>query len=139
MQIMKKQIKYLEYLKMFKINNINFKILNKYKEFMNKVDNVLENVPRKDMYYKDKLKEVLDELLNYILKSSYELKIDKLEDYRVNIKSYIAMIDFMLDRLYDKKYVSEKSTYRLGNDLIEINKMVTGWLNGKLNVNSKIK
>ncbi|MBQ8901560.1 MAG: hypothetical protein IJY87_00645 [Bacilli bacterium] len=47
---------------MFKIRNNDFKILGKYKEYMDKIDNVLENVPRRDMYYKDKLKSVLDDL-----------------------------------------------------------------------------
>ena len=32
---------------MFKISNNDFKILGKYKEYMDKIDNVLENVPRK--------------------------------------------------------------------------------------------
>lgn len=117
---------------MFKISNNDFKILGKYKEYMDKIDNVLENVPRRDMYYKDKLKSVLDELLKYIFRSSYESDKSRLNQYYVEIKSDIALIDFMLDRLHNKKYISEKSLYKLGNDLVEINKMVTGWLNGKL-------
>ena len=43
---------------MFKINNNDFKILSKYKEFLLELDNVLENVLRKDMFYKDKVKEI---------------------------------------------------------------------------------
>lgn len=117
---------------MFKISNNDFKVLSKYKEYMDKIDNILENVPRRDMYYKDKLKSTLDNLLKYIFKSSYETDEERLKKYYVEIKSDIALIDFMLDRLHNKKYISEKSLYKLGNDLVEINKMVTGWLNGKL-------
>ena len=117
---------------MFKINNNDFKILVKYKEFIGNIDNLLDNVPRRDMYYKDKLRETLDRLLKYILKSSYDVNKDNLNNNYVEIKSYIALIDFMLDRLHSKKYLSEKMLYKIGNDLIEINKMVTGWMNGKL-------
>ena len=35
----------------------------------------------------------------------------------------------MLERLLLKKYISEKNLYKLATDLVEINKMVTGWLN----------
>lgn len=117
---------------MFKISNNDFKILTKYKEFMNKIDDVLENVPRKDMYYKDKIKNVLDHMLKFIFIASYEKDKTRLYNFYVEIKSDIALLDFMLDRLHSKKYISEKTLYKMGNDLIEINKMVTGWLNGKL-------
>ena len=41
---------------MFKINNNDFKILVKYKEFLNILDNMLENIPRKDIFYKSALR-----------------------------------------------------------------------------------
>ena len=41
----------------------------------------------------------------------------------------IALLDFMFERLLLKKYISEKNLYKLATDLVEINKMVTGWLN----------
>ena len=117
---------------MFHISNNDFKILNKYKEFISKVDNILENVPRKDMYYKDYIRSILFNLLESIFKSSYESNKDNLNNYYINIKSGIAMIDFMIDRLYMKKYISERQVYKLGNELVEINKMVTGWINNKI-------
>lgn len=43
---------------MFRINNNDFKILVKYKNFMDILDNLLENVPRKDLYFKDKIRTV---------------------------------------------------------------------------------
>ena len=117
---------------MFHISNNDFKILNKYKEFISKVDNILENVPRKDMYYKDYIRRILFNLLESIFKSSYEVNKDNINNYYVNIKSDIAIIDFMIDRLHIKKYISERQVYKLGNELIEINKIVTGWINNKL-------
>ena len=43
---------------MFRINNNDFKILQKYKIFLMNLDNSLENIPRKDMYFKDRIKNV---------------------------------------------------------------------------------
>ena len=51
--------------------------------------------------------------------------------YVSNIKGNIAYLDFLLDRLYDMKYINSKNLYNITLKLIEINKMVTGWLNNK--------
>lgn len=58
---------------MFRINNNDFKILQKYKSFLMNLDNSLENIPRKDMYFKDKIKNI---------------SLDVLKDIRVIISSY---------------------------------------------------
>ena len=51
--------------------------------------------------------------------------------YVTNIKGNIAYLDFLLDRLYDMKYINEKNLYKITTKLIEINKMASGWLNNK--------
>lgn len=122
---------------MFKISNNDFRILIKYKEFLKYLDGILENIPRKDMYYKDKIKDISILLLEDIFKCSYDNKKDNINRYFTNIKSQIALLDFMLERLLDKKYISEKSLYKIGTMLTEINKMATGWLNNMVNNASK--
>lgn len=112
---------------MFRINNNDFKILQKYKSFLMNLDNSLENIPRKDMYFKDKIKNISLDVLKDILWCSYDTSSVKM--YRTSIKANIALLDFMLERLLLKKYISEKNLYKLANELVEINKMVTGWLN----------
>ena len=114
---------------MLYISNNDFKILTKFKDFLMKVDNYLENVPRKDMYYKDMIRNCMIEFLNYIFLISYEEDINNIKRLKGIIKSKLAMLDFMLERLYIKKYISEKALYNLGNDLVEINKMTTSWIN----------
>lgn len=112
---------------MFRINNNDFKILQKYKSFLMNLDNLLENIPRKDMYFKDKIKNISLDVLKDILLCSYDTSSVKI--YRTSIKANIALLDFMLERLLLKKYISEKNLYKLASELVEINKMVTGWLN----------
>lgn len=112
---------------MFRINNNDFKILQKYKSFLMNLDNSLENIPRKDIYLKDRIKNISLEVLKDILLCSYDTSSVKM--YRTSIKANIALLDFMLERLLLKKYISEKNLYKLASELVEINKMVTGWLN----------
>lgn len=112
---------------MFRINNNDFKILQKYKIFLMNLDNSLENISRKDMYFKDRIKNVSLDVLKDILLCSYDTS--SVSSYRTSIKANIALLDFMLERLLLKKYISEKNLYKLATDLVEINKMVTGWLN----------
>lgn len=112
---------------MFRINNNDFKILQKYKSFLMNLDNSLENIPRKDIFFKDKIKNISLDVLKVILLCSYDTSSVKM--YRTSIKANIALLDFMLERLLLKKYISEKNLYKLANELVEINKMVTRWLN----------
>ena len=116
---------------MFRINNNDFKILQKYKMFLMNLDNSLENIPRKDMYFKDRIKNISLDVLKDILLCTYDTSSVSL--YRTSIKANIALLDFMLERLLLKKYISEKNLYKLATDLVEINKMVTGWLNNHEN------
>ena len=112
---------------MFRINNNDFKILQKYKSFLMNLDNSLENIPRKDIYFKDRIKNISLDVLKDILLCSYDTSSVKM--YRTSIKANIALLDFMLERLLLKKYISEKNLYKLASELVEIKKMVTGWLN----------
>lgn len=112
---------------MFRINNNDFKILQKYKLFLMELDNLLENVPRKDMYFKDRIRNISLDVLKDIMLCSYDT--NSVSDYKISIKANIALLDFCLERLLLKKYISEKALYKIGVQLVEINKMVTGWLN----------
>ena len=109
-----------------------FLILTKYKEFINLLDDVIENIPKKDIYYKNKLKEISINLLYYINKTNNEEDYNKINSYKVEIKSLIELIDYILERLYIKKYISKNSINKLGYKLIEINKMSSKWMENKI-------
>lgn len=70
---------------MFRINNNDFKIFQKYKTFLMNLDNSLENIPRKDMYFKDRIKNISLDVLKDILLYSYDTSSVKL--YRTSIKA----------------------------------------------------
>ena len=113
-------------------NAKEFLILTKYKEFINLLDDVIENIPKKDIYYKNKLKEISINLLYYINKTNNEEDYNKINSYKVEIKSIIELIDYILERLYIKKYISKNSINKLGYKLIEINKMSSKWMENKI-------
>ena len=113
-------------------NAKEFLILTKYKEFINLLDDVIENIPKKDIYYKNKLKEISINLLYYINKTNNEEDYNKINNYKVEIKSLIELIDYILERLYIKKYISKNSINKLGYKLIEINKMSSKWMENKI-------
>ena len=118
---------------MYSSNNAKeFLILTKYKEFINILDDVIENIPKKDIYYKNKLKEISINLLYYINKTNNEEDYNKINSYKVEIKSLIELIDYILERLYIKKYISKNSINKLGYKLIEINKMRSKWMENKI-------
>ena len=113
-------------------NAKEFLILTKYKEFINLFDDVIENIPKKDIYYKNKLKEISINILYYINKTNNEEDYNKIDTYKVEIKSLIELIDYILERLYIKKYISKNSINKLGYKLIEINKMSSKWIENKI-------
>ena len=113
-------------------NAKEFLILTKYKKYINLLDDVIENIPKKDIYYKNKLKEISINLLYYINKTNNEEDYNKINSYKVEIKSLIELIDYILERLYIKKYISKNSINKLGYKLIEINKMSSKWIENKI-------
>lgn len=117
---------------MFRIIRNDFKIITKYKTFLSLLDNYLDNVPRRDMYYKDYIRNTSLDLLDCILRCNNDSDFKK---YYVNIMSKISLLDFLLERLYDKRYISEKNLYKISILLKEIHDMTSKWIeNG-----SKIK
>ena len=113
-------------------NAKEFLILTKYKEFIIMLDDVIENIPKKDIYYKNKLKEISINILYYINKTNNEEDYNKIDTYKVEIKSLIELIDYILERLYIKKYISKNSINKLGYKLIEINKVSSKWIENKI-------
>lgn len=106
--------------------NKEFIILSKAKLLINKIDDLLENVPRKDMFYKDKIKEYTLNLIDNIIHINNEY-YNKDPILFNNISSNLMMIDLLLERLLVKKYISEKSLIKVSNILVEIRKMTISW------------
>ena len=116
-----------------------FLIINKYKEFINILDNLIENIPKKDYFYKDKLKDLSIKLLYFINKVNNENNYKNIFIYKVEINSFISVIDYILERIFIKHYISESNLKKVTYKLSEINKMCNKWMDNKIEYDSKNK
>lgn len=116
-----------------------FLILTKYKDFMNILDKIIENIPKKDYFYKNKLKELSIELLYFINKTNNEDNYKLISSYKVEINSLINTIDYIIERLFIKGYIAETSSKKVSYKLSEINRMSNKWLDNKIDYDSKNK
>ena len=65
------------------------------------------NLPRKENVMKDKLLDTSLSILYDVYEANYLTKKDK-KNKQIQILSKIGLLDFYIERLYLKKYISEK-------------------------------
>lgn len=104
-------------------------IITKIKKTMIYLDKIVINFPNKERVLKDKLIESLYDLL-YL---SYKANITGNKYYKQELLIKIRLIDFYLSVSLDKKYISYKKYTQIVNHLIELIKMIHGWINEKKN------
>jgi hypothetical protein len=117
---------------MSKINNKDFLIISKYKSFIINLDNLLDNIPKKDIIYKDRIKSSSIDILKSIFIIDNSSNINEINNNYSNIKANISLIDFYLERFLLKRYLSNSNVEKLTIKLIEINKMSYVWVNNKI-------
>ncbi|MCI7242006.1 MAG: hypothetical protein MR550_05650 [Bacilli bacterium] len=113
------------------ILNRDFKILDKTLLFIDNLDNLISNVPRREYYYKDKIIDNSYKLLEYIMRANNVDSISVKQECLTEIIVYISLLNSYLNRFYFKKYISEKQLFKSINLLNEIHLMVNSWLSLK--------
>lgn len=108
-----------------RVFNDNFIISKKTKKFILDLYNLMENIPRKDFFIKEKINLTTFDLLENIYLANSDL--DAFETHYLNIIKNISILDFLLEILYRKKYISLKQLEKEGYLLTEITKMVKAW------------
>lgn len=108
-----------------------FKILDKTLLFIDNLDNLISNVPRREYYYKDKIIDNSYKLLEYIMRANNVDSISVKQECLTEIIVYISLLNSYLNRFYFKKYISEKQLFKSINLLNEIHLMVNLWLSLK--------
>ena len=106
--------------------NNEFLIVKNMKIFINSIDNIIVNYPRKEMIIKTRLlNDSLDILENIYLANYYKDK-NKRIDLQIKVLSKISMLDYYLERSYNNKYISEKVCINKCNQLSKITKLING-------------
>lgn len=101
----------------------NLKVIINIKKTILYLDKIIINMPNSDIVLKDNLKKSMYNVLEYAYMASLDSK------YKLFIISKIKMVDFYLKISFEKKYISYKKYEKVSNYLLEILKMVYGWLN----------
>lgn len=105
--------------------NDKFLIVRYVKEFILSIDDFIINFPRKEFVIKDRIISDSLDILNMI----YIVNFDKDRKYlKYDILSKLSMLDFYLERCYKNKIISEKLLRKKSNELVNITKLVHGWI-----------
>ena len=115
------------------MNEEKFKVIQLMKEFISIVEKEVDNFPRKDIEIKSKLRnncyEVLELLFEANIIDSNEIRKQLLSKAIAKIK----IIDYLINLSYEKKLITEKKYIRLGVNLNELIKYISGWLKKYVN------
>lgn len=108
--------------------NNNFKIVNDVKIFINSLDKIIINYPRREYIIRDRLLSDSLDILELIYLANYQKDNNNRINIQKKILTKISMLDFYLERSYKNKYISEKECIKKCRKLTEITKMIYGWI-----------
>ena len=107
--------------------NKEFYIAISIKKFINNLDEMIINIPNKERYLKYKIKKDAFNLLENVYLANYNDLVNRKEHQKV-ILTKISMLDYYLEYLYRKKYISHKMCENKCDYLLEIKKMIYKWI-----------
>ena len=106
--------------------NDRFKIVTNIKDFTYHIDSILINYPKCEFNLKNRLENTCYDLLELTyLANSFNVKLNLQKE----ILSKVSMLDFYLEKSYNKKCFSLKKLNLLSSKLDVIKKMIYGWIN----------
>lgn len=105
-----------------------FKVIQFIRELILKVDKELENFPKKDIEIKNRIRTSTYDLLELAYEANSIQNIIQKQELLNKMIAKIKIIDFLLNLSYDKKLITEKKYYKLGQSLNDISKYSNGWL-----------
>lgn len=93
-----------------------YKAIDKVKKYNCDLDNLLINVPRKNYYNITYIKNISNEIHEYLIIYSYS----KNQEYLKKSVVKVNILDYNISKLYRNKYISNKLLITNINDLREI-------------------
>lgn len=105
-----------------------FKVIQFIRELILVIDKELENYPKKEVEIKNRIRTSTYDILEISYEANVTENIELKKNLLNKIISKIKVIDFLLNLSYDKKLITEKKYYKLGQRLDDIIKYISGWL-----------
>ena len=101
-------------------------IITRIKKTILRLNKIVSNFPRNETVLRDEIKNEMYSLLKnaYLANNTVEERRTYQNLMLVNIK----MVDFYINESYTSKYISEKQYISISSHLIEILKMIRGWV-----------
>ena len=97
-----------------------FKIIKLVKEFIIRVEENLENFPKKDVELKREIKERSYRLLLKVYNGNITNNKIKRKELQEEIIAEIKYLDFLINMCYDKKIINGKKYIKFGEKLDEL-------------------
>ena len=105
-----------------------FKVLQFIREFIVRVENELENFPKKDLEIKRRIKDSSYELLELVYQANMLEEVKDKKYLLVKAIAKVKMIDFLINLSYDRELLSQKKYIKLSEKLDDIIKYISGLL-----------
>lgn len=109
-------------------NEDKFKIVSNIKKFILDSEKLFENVPKKDLFNREYFKECEIQVLLLVYTANLTTDKEDKKAVQAEIIARLSIIDFLLERAYVKKYITEKELYDYSKRLAEIIKMIEDWM-----------
>lgn len=105
-----------------------FKVIRFIREFILVIDKELENIPRKDIEIKNKIRVESYNLLEIAYYANTTMKIENKKEALEKAIAKVKIIDFLINLCYDKQIITGKKYTKLGLKMDDIIKYISGWL-----------
>lgn len=105
-----------------------FKVLQFIREFIVRVENELENFPKKDLEIKRRIKDSSYELLELVYQANMLEEVKDKKYLLVKAITKVKMIDFLINLSYDRELLPQKKYIKLSEKLDDIIKYISGLL-----------
>ena len=115
------------------ILNDNLLVIKKIRELIYDLDIVFNNVPNKIYYNINCIMKYGNSILENTVLCNYNTNKDIRINFYYIIMTKLDMFSYILDIYYNKKYISSKILYKKETLIIEIKKLLYGWIYGSKN------
>lgn len=102
-------------------------IIREVKAFIESLDKILINLPRREVVLKERFKKDSYDLLELVYMAN-QMEVKDRQHYQRQCLTKISMLDYYLEVCFKKKYMSEKQVLKRSRKLLQINKMMYGWI-----------
>lgn len=114
-----------------------FKVIQLVREFIVVVDKELDNFPRKDIEIKSRLRNSCFDLLEMLYGANMVGNTERKKEILEMSIAKVKLIDYLINLSYDRELISNKKFLKLGTNLEEIVRYISGWLKKYVNPQDK--